>query len=292
LDLQINNIDSNSATFTSPPLISNFVNGETTDLFSDLFEAIAKLSVEQQCSVVSEQRYFEPMFSGATMLIVSKPTAHFRSTSFLNSRGFHSFLFKGQKRWIIFPPDRLPENGFDTTQLLETILSSNLSKLNEHEHAFVVVQNENESVYVPEGWFYSYEVLNSSLSASINYEASTFDSSSFYQFYKYAMEKLSLGEIPAAIKYFKLGLALNRNILLLEGLADALTANSQFLSAEEFFREALVLNPQFVSAYSKLIQLMVNHASKDISESIAELLQQAEKAGVRERVLLLVQDNL
>lgn len=225
------------------------------------------------------------IFSNSNTLQITKPTQDMKSSQFKVGKGFASLLLEGKKKWVVFKQDNLPKKGLNTKLRLEDFNQNQF----DDDIFHVIFQNVMEYVYIPEGWMYAFEILEMNMSASVDFEVKQLDSSSYLQFYLQGRDKLDLGDMVAAIKFFKLGLALNRNILLLEGLGDALTANSQFLAAEEFYREVLLINPQSISVYSKLINLLVNHSHKDVSESIGELLTLASEAGVRDAVIKAIQ---
>lgn len=91
---------------------------------------------------------------------------------------------------------------------------------------------------------------------------------------------------------YKMGLGMQRNVVLLERLADVNVLLQNYLAAEELYREVMDLNPANPIPYGKLIELLINYANKDISDSIASLLKQAEENGIKEEVLQIASKHL
>jgi hypothetical protein len=75
-------------------------------------------------------------------------------------------------------------------------------------------------------------------------------------------------------------------------LAETYIAQGSYTQAEELYHQLLSLNPSNPIIYSRLIHLFINHATRDVSESIAELLQKAEKYHAKEHVLMLLEADL
>lgn len=253
---------------------------------SSLSAVLANVDIEE--SDILNASPFRELFNNPPTFEINKNTGDSSRSSTLDARrGFLSLLLNGKKRWVAMKYDDIPKSGYNSAWVVSQAFDNSGDKV------YFIIQNEGEYVYIPEGWIFGYEVISTddrNISIHVKYEARDYDSSSYFQFYANGKERLTQGDISGAIRYFKLGLALNRNILLLEGIGDAMTLNMQFLAAEEFYREVLSLNPQSVAVYSKLIKLLINHANQDVSDSIAELLSQADRAGVRSYVLTSVQE--
>lgn len=199
-----------------------------------------------------------------------------------------STLLLGRRHWVIFRPDSLPQGGFNPHQ--NFALHQNSSLL-EGTQVYHIQQRVGETVYIPEGWIYSSQSMDEN-SISLTFVTAQVNPGSYLYYWIQGNERLHQGDFKGAIKVFKLGLSLNRNILLLESMADAMMGNEQFLAAEEFYRECIHLNPRNPLIYSKLINLLINHANQDISHSIAELLDQAQLVGLRDVVLSYTNDAL
>lgn len=210
------------------------------------------------------------------------------------SDGFLALSLRGSLRWLLFQPDRIPKGGYNNIATVKDILLSDEATLQKQETVRIFVQREGEFVYIPQGWLFGFEVASDTKDfvTSLHFGEVKSDPSSYHQFYMSAKEKLENGDIAGAIRHFKLGLSISRNALLLEGLADAMQRNEQFIASEEFYREALSLNPKAVTVYSKLIHLLITHANRDISDEVTDLLVQAEKSGVKDHVLSAVQSIL
>lgn len=227
------------------------------------------------------------------------PHGLFRGLPFRVGRGRIYQLLSGELSWVTFRGDQVPSKGFDPTRQLEDLLGnpSDFDALFTHEAAYRFTQSVNQHVFIPEGWFYAFSASSSTSEVSgyvvaLQYENSAFNASGYVSYLMQGNERLNVRDYPGAIKIFKLGLGISRNVLLIEGLASALEGNKQYLAAEEAYREVLAVNPRHVAVYSSLIQLLINHANRDVSESIADLLEQANRVGLRDAVLALTRNSI
>jgi oxalate decarboxylase/phosphoglucose isomerase-like protein (cupin superfamily) len=223
-------------------------------------------------------------------------------TSFHLQRERVSYLLEGQKSWMLFSSeDYFPSNGFNPLKNLEYWRNSTAEGQQVHTKLLHVHQNQGEVLYIPEGWYHATQTI-SDHSVSLTWELQSSDQTPaaagqkkkvhFYFYLDEGNQRLAVKDFKGAIRMFKMGLAIQRNILLLERLADVYVLSEMYLAAEELYREIIDINPLNPAPYGKLIELLIDHATRDVSDSIAHLLQQAEAKGIKEDVLRLTNDQL
>jgi oxalate decarboxylase/phosphoglucose isomerase-like protein (cupin superfamily) len=242
-----------------------------------------------------------------------------------------NLLLSGEKKWILFSSDEedaFPKDGFNPLRNLEdwlnstgrssstTVISGHSSKAAAASATkitvplFQVIQKAGEVLYIPQGWYHGTQTI-SPTSVSLSFEM-TADNNSPAQpsgsdgtnkpqkkknhvlhYLEEGKQRQSDNDYKGAIRMYKMGLAFQRkNPLLLEQLAEVYVLSEMFLAAEDLYHEIIEINPRNPIVYGKLIHLLIEHANKDVSESIANLLKQAEEKGIREEVLKLANDQL
>ncbi len=83
---------------------------------------------------------------------------------------------------------------------------------------------------------------------------------------------------------YTLGLALCRNVTLLQHLGELHRAHGNYSTAEGVFREVLDRNPRDPKGYAQLVNLLLA-SGRDVSKTIGELLERAEAYDLRDEVL-------
>lgn len=232
-------------------------------------------------------------FNGEPKLVISRSDDNLSGSPFHAHKQFLHYLSSGRKHWVLFKQNSLPRSGFNPQRNLRHWLkhNNNNSSHTDNNNVFHVFQEAGEVLYVPEGWYHASDTL-SDISIGISFTTLSTQPTSYYHYMSEGIQRIKSNDIQGGIRWFKLGLGINRNIQLLAHYADALILSKSYTAAEEVLREILQENPQDPSIYSKLINMMIDHANKDISESIAELLDQSDKFGIRDDVLSLSQQNL
>jgi hypothetical protein len=232
-------------------------------------------------------------FNGKPKIIISRNDDYLCGSPFHAHNQFLHYLLTGKKHWVIFKQDFLPRLGFNPQQNLRQWLKNHNNGTNklDSNNVFHVFQEEGEVLYVPEGWYHASDVL-SDIAIGVSFHSIATQPSSYYYYMNEGIQRVRNNDLQGGMRLFKLGLGINRNIQLLKCYADALILAQSYTAAEEVLREILQENPQDPNIYSKLINMMINHANKDISGSISELLDQADQYGIRDTVLFLSQQNL
>ena len=134
------------------------------------------------------------------------------------------------------------------------------------------------------GWYFaSYTLSNESI--SLRYQRAKSDPGSYIYFLEEGRKKEDAGELAAAIKMYKLGLAVTKDIKLIENLARAFESSGAYSEAERMYKEAISINAKNPHNYARLINILVSFSSDDESISVRELLQKASEMGIRHHVL-------
>jgi len=219
-----------------------------------------------------------------------------KNTSNLSGRGFHahkrslSVLLTGRKRWAIYPPHQVPSDGFNPLENLHDWREQVLPRLTSSDLApYEVVQEAGQAVYVPEGWYHATQTLSAE-SVSVRFTPADEENGKYYYYLARGDQKIVAGDPTAAVKLYRLGLALQKDALLLTHLGHALELLGLFVEAEEAYKDALRRSPRNPFIYTMLINLFVSHSAKDASAGIAELLERAEEFGLKSTVLELMKD--
>lgn len=256
----------------------------------------------QTCKELNQTEIINSVFNNSSFLttftgdmkIFSQSYPHSSLLEVIQSRFIYQVC--GLQQWIIFRHDQIPTGGFDPSKPIAELLEVYSNNFKESRHVWHGDLHVNEALFIPEGWY----AASSTILGSSDDENSTYitlttpaaEQSGFMYYWSIGQQRLISGDYAGAIKMFKLGLGISRNLMLLDSMADALNANQQFLASEEFYRESIAINPRNPLTYSKLINLMINHATKDVSTSITELLDQAGAIGLHEKVLELSHNEL
>ena len=227
---------------------------------------------------------------------VAQSVSFGKNTSNLSGRGFHvhrrslSVLLSGRKRWAIYPPHQVPSDGFNPLENLHDWREQVLPKLTSSDLApYEVIQEAGQVVYVPEGWYHATQTLSAE-SVSVRFTPADEESGKYYYYLARGDQKIAAGDPTAAVKLYRLGLALQKDAILLMHLGHALEQLGLFVEAEEAYKDALRRSPRNPYVYTMLINLFVSHSAKDASTGIAELLERAEEFGLKSTVLELMKD--
>ena len=86
---------------------------------------------------------------------------------------------------------------------------------------------------------------------------------------------------------YKLGLAMTKDIALIEHLARALENSALYSEAERMYMEAINMNGKNPYNYARLINILVSFSADDESQSVRKLLDKANTMGIRHHVLAL-----
>eukprot|EP01038_Epipyxis_sp_PR26KG_P014073 gene14073-18882_t len=217
---------------------------------------------------------------------VGKNSSHLSGTSFHVHKASFNELLYGKKRWVFYNADKLPPHGFNPYENLESWHKTVYPLLHQGEVPIELTQNAGEVVFIPEGWYHATTTI-SDISISMRYTLEREDNKNYFYYLSLGNKKSDLGDYVNAIKWYKLGLGLSRNCMLLESLAVALVQIKSYSEAEETYRELILKNPRNPANYAELINLLISYSSKDSSAGIAEIISASEKYGIREQVLFL-----
>lgn len=243
--------------------------------------------------------------SDATCTLRNSPFRDFVPTSFsfgkntsnLSGRGFHSHrrsvsvLLSGRKHWAIYAPDQVPTGGFNPLDNLHDWRTHTAPTLGDADHAPIeIVQEAGQAVYIPEGWYHATQTLSAE-SVSVRYQPSDEEAGQYYYYLVRGDQKVAAGDAAAAVKLYRLGLAIQKDSKLLSHLGRALEQMGLFVEAEETYKEAISRSPRDPFLYTLLINLFVSHSSKDASRGISELLNRAEEFELKSTVLELMKDS-
>lgn len=230
---------------------------------------------------------------------VGHADARFSGTSFHFTKERIHYLAQGEMHWILFPStsDGIPSHGFNPLRNLQQWIEqlphppSSVLKLPTITH---IIQKPGQFVYIPEGWYHASQTISDNPSISFIFEQKEPSSpTNYYYYFEEGNHRINEhDDYKGALRMYKMGLGIQRNVYLLEKLADVNVLLQNYLTAEELYREVMDLNPLNPIPYGKLIELLINYANKDISDSIASLLKQAEEKGIKEEVLTLANDHL
>ncbi len=144
-------------------------------------------------------------------------------------------------------------------------------------------------VYIPEGWYHATQTI-SEISVSVRYEPPEDLPGESYYYLQRGNLKAQQKEFAAAVKLYRLGLAIQKDAVLLAQLGRALEELALYTEAEAAYAEAVERNPRSAYHYMRLINLFVSHAKKDSSERVSELLQRADGFQLKAQVLRLLKD--
>lgn len=129
------------------------------------------------------------------------------------------------------------------------------------------------------------------MSISISYEST--EDEVYGSFYYYLIEgnkKLLEKDYKGAIKFYRLGLAIQSDYHLYQQLAYVYEKDKLYHEAEEVYRQIIKYHPRNPYSYAMLINLLISYSSTDTSESIANLLQQGSNYGIRDIILKLMKN--
>eukprot|EP01039_Chlorochromonas_danica_P006973 gene6973-7715_t len=213
----------------------------------------------------------------------------------LKGSNFHAepasltYLVEGKRHWVLFPPLHGPHHGYSPQWPLQLWLR----RRDERDgHMISITQHARQWIYVPDGWLWATMTEGEEASIALSLLARQPSRQTFLYFLMEGDIKMKQGDYTAAIRIYKLGLGVSRHIDLLLRLAEAHIGLQAFTAAEELLRDAIRLNPRHCLAYGKLIEILVLHGNRDVSDAIADLLHQAESHGVKEEVLRLADEAL
>jgi tetratricopeptide (TPR) repeat protein len=144
-------------------------------------------------------------------------------------------------------------------------------------------------VYVPEGWYHATQTI-SDYSISVRYEPPDDLPGEYYYYLRRGDAKAAVQDFAGAVKLYRLGLAIQKDTVLLTHLGRALEQLALYTEAEAAYTEAVERNPRNAFHFVRLINLFVSHAAKDSSERVSELLQRAEAFQLKAEVLRLLKD--
>ena len=218
-----------------------------------------------------------------------------KNTPGLSGRGFHahrrsvSLLLSGRKHWAIFAPNQVPASGFNPLDNLHD-WRSNTQLAASDPVAVEIIQEAGQAVYIPEGWYHATETLSEN-SISVRYQPAGEQAGQYYYYLSRGDQKVAMGDAAAAVKLYRLGLALQKDATLLSHLGRALELLGLFADATEAYKEAIARSPRDPFLYTMLINLYVTQSSKDASTSISELLENAEALNLKSTVLELMKDS-
>jgi tetratricopeptide (TPR) repeat protein len=103
--------------------------------------------------------------------------------------------------------------------------------------------------------------------------------------------KAAAGDYAAAVKLYRLGLAIRKEVTLLSHMGQALEQLGLYSEAEAAYTEAVERNPREAAHFVSLINLLVSHSTKDNAVSVGQLLQRAESFGLKAQVLRRLKDS-
>lgn len=250
-----------------------------------------KLDLSLRSLIKAESEIYLSVFNEQPRIVISRNDERLCGSPFHAHKQTLHYLVQGKKHWVVFKQDSVPPGGFNPQYNLRQWLKSYNNITHQVDNVFHIFQEEGQFVYIPEGWYHATDT-QADLSVGISFPSTSTSSTSYFHYMIEGYERIKSNDVQGGIRLFKLGLGINRNIQLLEHLADALIKDHSYTAAEDVLREMLQYNPQNPTIYSQLISMMINHANKDVSESISELLDQAERYGLREHVLTLSQESL
>jgi len=221
-----------------------------------------------------------------------------KNTSNLSGRGFHahrrslSVLLSGRKHWVIYAPDQVPAEGFNPLDnLFDWRTHTAPTLVSDAAHPPIeIVQEAGQAVYIPEGWYHATQTLSAE-SVSVRYQPSDEEAGQYYYYLVRGDQKVASGDAAAAVKLYRLGLAIQKDAVLLSHLGRALEQMGLYVEAEEAYKEAISRSPRDPFLYTLLINLFVSHSSKDASRGIGELLDRAEEFELKSTVLELMKDS-
>ena len=254
--------------------------------------AIPSPIVDEEAGLCSARRDPLSRFS-ADLLSISKSG----SDGMLSGTPFHfhrqslSELISGRKHWVLYSPDSIPTEGFNPYENLYEWHRDTYPALSRDMHRpapIEIIQEVGQVVYVPEGWYHATKTLTAE-SVSIRYTAPEEDSGMFYYYLVQGdLKARVVGDWGAAIKMYRVGLAMQKNNLLLQRLAFALDRHGLPSEAESVYKEALERFPRDPHNYAQFINFLVSRSKTDSSDRVAALLQRADEFGFRDTVLSLV----
>jgi tetratricopeptide (TPR) repeat protein len=146
-----------------------------------------------------------------------------------------------------------------------------------------------QALYIPEGWYHASQT-SSDHSVSVRYSPPHELPGAFYYYLVRGDAKRAAGDYTAAVKLYRLGLALQRDITIVTHMGMALEQLGLYVEAESAYTEAVERNPRNAQHYVRLANLLVSHAVDDSSVKVGNLLQRADSFGLKEKVLLLLKD--
>jgi len=212
--------------------------------------------------------------------------------------GFHihkqrlNELLYGQKHWVFYKSANIPSTGFHPQENLHDWLRDIYPTLNVKEvHPIEIIQNAGEIVYIPEGWYHATRTT-SELSISISYEPSEVEYGTYYYYLTQGNKKLDVKDFKSAIKLYRLGLAIEVDVNLLQKLAYSYEQEGLLVDAEETYLKAIYRNPRDPYTYALLINLLITHNPKDATSNITDLLYRGDNYGLKPSILKLMQTIL
>ena len=222
-----------------------------------------------------------------------------RNISHLSGMGFHihkqrlNELLYGQKHWVFYKPVNIPSTGFHPQENLYDWLRDIYPSLtmNEVVQPIEILQNAGEIVYIPEGWYHATRTM-SEVSISISYEPSEEEYGTYYYYLIQGNKKANGKDFKSAIKLYRLGLAIEADVNILQRLAYSYEQEGLLIDAEETYLQAIQRNPRDPYTYALLINLLITYNPKDATSNITDLLHRGETYGLKPSILKLMQTIL
>jgi hypothetical protein len=221
---------------------------------------------------------------------IGKNISGFTGSSFHAHRQSLSELVYGRKHWVLFPPEKVPNNGFNDSENLEQWLQQTYPRLSAKDVQPVeIMQEAGQVVYIPEGWYHATRTLSNE-SLSVRYESMQEVPGQYFFYLSRGDQKAAKGDFQGAVKLYRLGVAMQKDTLLLQHLGFSLEKLGLYAEAEDAYKEALKRNPRNAFNYVLLINLFVSHSSSDASVRVGEMLQAADQHQLKDRVLKMMND--
>lgn len=278
-----------NATLISSLIHRNNINADrtTTTIFPPELSVSSSLSSPSRIKCSSKDNVFKKF----TNHIVSIG----RNISHLSGMGFHihkqrlNELLYGQKHWIFYKPVNIPSTGFHPQENLHDWLRDIYPSLTMNDaQPIEILQNAGDIVYVPEGWYHATRTI-SDLSISISYEPSEEEYGTYYYYLTQGNKKANAKDFKSAIKLYRLGLAIEADVNILQKLAYSYEQEGLLIDAEETYLQAIQRNPRDPYTYALLINLLITHNPKDATSNITDLLHRGETYGLKPSILKLIQ---
>eukprot|EP01034_Spumella_vulgaris_P029246 gene29246-36263_t len=276
----------------------------------DSFSTLKEVLSDTTSTSMEEQYIFNKLFNNkeSRVLTISKG----RSKPPLSGSSFHSHkhtvneLLQGAKHWYIYPPHKFPPpSGFNPGVNVGPWMINILPTLSVESRPVEIIQRPGEIVYIPEGWYHATHTIRianetevDSISVSHFMQEDTSSSSSSHatsssgrvsgghnhrHYMSDGLKKEAEQDFTGAVKMYTLGLALCRDITLLQHLGDLHKRQGSYNLAEVVFREVLDRNPLDLKGYVQLVGVLLSKGS-DESKAIGEVLDRAEKFDLKEEI--------